>query len=133
MQRKSDPGYVISTEWLLKTAVDIEQGITTISQACMSVPIVNKRHKIMPKYIHRHISRNTLKNAFKKLGIELNSRPGRPSKPVYEQVKDKIVSIHKETKMGSTKVYETIIARSIEDTILRIVSHRAVYNTFKNV
>ena len=34
--------------------------------------------------------------------------------------------------MGSTKVYETIVARSVEDVILKTISHRAVYNTMKS-
>ena len=43
-----------------------------------------------------------------------------------------MISYQKDPKMGSTKVYETIVARSVEDVILKTISHRAVYNTMKS-
>ena len=50
MKCNSYTGYVIPTDWLLETAVDIEQGVTTIDKASMCIPVENKRHKLMTKY-----------------------------------------------------------------------------------
>ena len=82
--------------------------------------------------IYKKIARNTLKSHFESAGIKFDRHTGRPVKPVYDQVKEQIVSYQRETKMGSTKVYETIVAHSIEDMLLRTISHRMVYNTMRN-
>ena len=131
MSKNGRPQYVVQTEWLLKTAADIEQGVTTINSACQSVPVVQKRKGNFSTYIYKRLSRYTLIEVFERNGIKVDRKSGRLQKPIYEQVKQQIMNVCSETKMGSTKTYETIVARSVGNAILKTVSHRMVYNTMK--
>ena len=120
----------INPDWLIKTAQDIELGHTSLREASMSVPVLVK-HGSFRSYVRRPVSYSIVKSNIEKLGLSIDFRRGRKTKPIHEQVKNIILNSHFATKMGSTKTYERIVAQSIYDKVMKTVSHRMVYNTFK--
>lgn len=122
----------ISTEWLIRTASDIEEGKTTILKASRNVQVIYKDKLGFARIMFRNLSPSTIRNAFIKHGIQIDDlKRGRPKKKVLDQLKQEIIDTQNRTKMGVSKVYEQIVLNSHSNPLLNHITHSMVYNVFK--
>ena len=120
----------LSQPWLIKIAADIENGETTLLEASKHAEVIIKDKSGFPHVQIRIVSPGTVKREMKEIGIELNIRPGRRHTTMLSQIEDAILREHERTKMGATKVYEQIVAKSGDNPLFQNITHSMVYKTF---
>ena len=120
----------LSQVWLIKIAADIENGATTLLDACKDAEVIIEDKNGFPHIQKRIVSPGTVKRELKEIGIELNMRPGRRHTLHLTQMEDIILQEHERSKMGATKVYEQIVAQSEGNTLYQNITHSMVYKTF---
>ena len=119
-------------EWLVETAAAIEKGAITLTEAAANALLVYKDKDGNPQTVIHQVGPNTLKNGFENNGIEVKFKKGPRETVILEQFKGTILSVQRETGMGSTKVYEQLVARSQNNPLFKKISHHMVYKTLKN-
>ena len=120
----------LNQPWLIKIAADIENGATTLLEASKHAEVIIKDKSGFPHVQIRIVSPGTVKREMKEIGIELNIRPGRRHTTMLSQIEDAILREHERTKMGATKVYEQIVAKSGDNPLFQNITHSMVYKTF---
>ena len=122
----------LNPDWLIRIAVEIENGNTSIFEASKEARVMIKNKSGFYTTITHPVSPGTVRSGLEKLGIKVDLKPGRRRKQNLGQIEDTIISLHEETMMGATKVYEQLVANSQDNPLFCKISHRMVYNTIKS-
>ena len=118
--------------WLLDTAIAIEKGNKTLTQAAERAHVIILSPNGDTQEVVQSVSPNTLKRAFQRMGLLVPIRKGPKETVIVEQFKGVILSVQRETGMGATKVFEQIVARSEENPLFERISHNMVYKTLQD-
>ncbi|KAH0791079.1 Integrase core domain containing protein [Histomonas meleagridis] len=120
------------TDWLIQTAVDIENGVTTLMEASKNAKIVQKDRSGFTRIRTQIVSPGAIKRGFEKLGLKVDFRRGRRETVILEQFRGTILSVQKESGMGATKIYEQLVAKAPNNQLFKKITHNMVYKTLKS-
>lgn len=115
--------------WLVKTATAIQEGKTTLKEACQSAQVIVRHKGGFSSVRTQAVTPSTVRRALHDEGIEVSLMKGRPRTNVLEEYKQKIISAQKELKMGVSKVYEQIKSESASVPKYQEITHSMVYKT----
>ena len=121
----------ICPSWLLNTAAAIQEGKTTIMEACKTARVIIYHKHAMCTFTTRRVSQATVKRALEVNGINISLKKGRPRNNVLEEHRQKIIETQKRLKMGVSKTYYQIVSESASVTKYQEISHQMVYDTLQ--
>ena len=121
----------ICPSWLLNTAAAIQEGKTTIMEACKTARVIIYHKHAMCTFTTRRVSQATVKRALEENGINISLKKGRPRNNVLEEHRQKIIETQKRLKMGVSKTYYQIVSESASVTKYQEISHQMVYDTLQ--
>ena len=122
----------LETEWLIQTAVDIENGVITLTQASKNAKIVQKDKLGFPHIRTQVVSPGAVRRGFERLGLKVGFRRGRRETVILEQFRGTILSVQKESGMGATKIYEQLVAKAPNNELFKRITHNMVYKTLRS-
>ena len=122
----------LDPEWLVQTAIDIENGKISLNEASKNALIIVKDRAGFPHKVPQIVSPGTIKRGFEKLGLKVNFKKGRRETVILELFKGTILSVQKESGMGATKIYEQLVAKAPNNPLFKRITHNMVYKTLKS-